>query len=83
MAIQKFYIAFDCETQEEADAAQEALKRISNMRILTAKKIITYYPILKSKEKEIKNIIRIIANGGVKALMSYEGALNIKSLKSK
>lgn len=83
MALRKFQIAIDCDSEEEFDAAQEALRQISGMRLLTAKKVITYYPLLRTKEKEIDRLFTLISKGGVKSLMSIEGAQLIRSLTSK
>lgn len=83
MALRKFQMAMDCDSEEEFNAAQEALRQISGMRLLTAKKVITYYPLLRTKEKEISRLFSLISKRGVKSLMSIEGAQLIRSLTSK
>lgn len=80
MALKKLYIAIDCGNDQEEQAAQEVLKQISNMRIFDAKKLITYYPILKSREKGIRELFGLVSNGGVKSLLSMKGISLIKSL---
>lgn len=81
MALKKLFIVIDCDNEQEEQAAQEAFKQLSNMRILTAKKLITYYPILKSKEGTIRKLFDMVTSGGVKSLMSIQGMSLIKSLK--
>lgn len=83
MALRKFQMAMECDSEEEFNAAQEALRQVSGMRLLTAKKVITYYPLLRTKEKEISRLFSLISKGGVKSLMSIEGAQLIRSLTSK
>lgn len=81
MAIKKLFIAIECANDEEEQAAQEVLKQLSNMRIFDAKKLITYYPILKSKERPIRELFGLVSDGGVKSLLSMKGISLIKSLK--
>lgn len=83
MALRKFNIAMDCDSEEEFNAAQEALRRISGMGLLSAKKVIAYYPLMNSKKNEINRIFALIADGGIKSLLSIEGAQLIRSLTGK
>lgn len=83
MAIKKLYIAIECANDQEEQAAQEVLKQLSNMRIFDAKKLITYYPILKSREGTIRELFNLITTGGIKSLLSMRGMGLIKSLTSK
>lgn len=83
MALRKFNIAMECGSEEEFNAAQEALRQISGMGLLSAKKVIAYYPLMNSKRREISRIFDLIANGGVKSLLSIEGAQLIRSLTNK
>lgn len=83
MALRKFQLAIECDSEEEFNAAQEALRQISGMRLMTAKGLITYYPLMKSKEREIMQLFRLFAEKGKKALTSIEGAKLMWSLTNK
>ncbi|MEF9922992.1 MAG: hypothetical protein RR854_00260 [Muribaculaceae bacterium] len=80
MALKKLFIVLECANDQEEQAAQEVLKQISNMRIFDAKKMITYYPILKSRERSIRELFGLVSSGGVKSLLSMKGISLIKSL---
>lgn len=83
MALRKFNFAMDCDSEEEFAAAQEALRQISGMGLLSAKKMIAYYPLVQSKQREVSRLFHLITNGGIKSLLSIEGIQLVKSFTSK
>lgn len=80
MAIRKLYIAIECADDAQKARLQQILDELSNSRILTADKIISAYPMYKERENDLRQLFSMISNGGVKALMSVQGATILAKL---
>ena len=81
MSLRKLYIAIDCASEEERDAVQRVLEEVSNMRVLTGSSIVRMYPMFQQKRRELTELFRMIAEGGVKSLLSMRGAQIINKLR--
>lgn len=74
------YIAIDCIDDAQKAQVQQILNELSNSRILTGSKIVSAYPFYKEREGELRNLFSLIANGGIKSLMSIQGATLLAKL---
>lgn len=81
MALRKFYIAIDCENDEQKEAVQVALNDLSNSRILTSRNIISMYPFFKKHQNELFELFNMVRSGGVKSLLSMKGGTLINKLR--
>lgn len=74
MALRKLYIVIDCDDDSQKEKVQNVLNEISNMRVLSGSDILKGYPMFKAREQEFRQLFSLIANNGVKGLMSIQGA---------
>lgn len=73
MAYRKIYLAVDCDNDEQKEAVQKIFDDISNMRLLKGGLIRSSYPYIKSHQNDLYQLFTMVANGGVKSLMSANG----------
>lgn len=78
--LSKVYIVLDFDDDEQKQDVQDALKEISNMRIITGRQIQQGYPLFRKHRAELMELFRMITTGGVKSLLSIRGAQIIKQL---
>ena len=71
--LRKVFLVIDCADDKQCEQAQAVLNEISNMRVLTAERIIKAYPLFKQRETEIRQLFAIVSQGGVKGLLSMQG----------
>lgn len=64
----------ECADEAQYSAAQQVLNELSNTRALTADKVVRAYPIYKAREGEIRQLFSLVAQNGVKGLLSMQGA---------
>lgn len=81
MALKKLYIVIDCENDEQQVAVQNALKELSNARLLTSRNIISMYPFFKKHKGELFELFEMVKTGGVKSLFSIRGGTLINNLR--
>ncbi|MBO5865929.1 MAG: hypothetical protein J6Q73_07765 [Bacteroidaceae bacterium] len=74
MALRKFFVVLECDSDEQHDATQKVFNELSNARFLTAGKLLQAYPVYKAREVELKQLFSIVSANGVRGLMSVQGA---------
>lgn len=72
--LKKVFLAIECADEKQRDEAQLILNELSNARVITADKIIKAYPLFKAREPQIRQLFGIVAQSGVKGLLSMQGA---------
>lgn len=72
--LKKVFLAIECADEKQRDEAQLVLNEVSNMRVITAERIVKAYPIFKAREADIRQLFAIISQSGVKGLLSMQGA---------
>lgn len=76
----KVYIVLDFADEAEKAQVQDILKEVSNMRLTNGGQIVSMYPFVKARQRELLQLFQMIRNNGVKSLLSFEGAALVKSL---
>lgn len=76
----KVYIVLDFADEAEKAQVQDILKEVSNMRLTNGTQIVSIYPFVKTRQRELLQLFNLIRNNGVKSLLSLQGAALIKSL---
>lgn len=76
----KVYIVLDFADEREKEQVQEILKEFSNMRLTNGRQIVSFYPFVKARQRELFQLFNMIRNNGVKSLVSLQGAALVKSL---
>lgn len=76
----KVYLVFDFDNEEQKQYVQKIMEDISNMRMVSGRQIQQIYPFYQKHKGEINELFNMIANGGVKSLMSMRGAALITKL---
>ena len=74
MALRKFFVVLECDSDEQHDATQKVFNELSNARFLTVGKLLQAYPVYKAREVELKQLFSIVSANGVRGLMSVQGA---------
>lgn len=72
--LKKVFLAIECADEKERDEAQLVLNEVSNMRVITAERLVKAYPMFKAREAEIRQLFGIVSQNGVKGLLSVQGA---------
>lgn len=83
MALRKLYLAIECANDAQKDSVQKILNELSNARVLTGERIVAAYPLYKQRENELRQLFSMVANGGIKSLMSIQGASLLAKLTRK
>ena len=81
--LKKVFLAIECADEKQRDEAQLILNEISNARVITAERLIKGYPMFKQREAEIRQLFSLVANSGVKGLLSMQGASLLAQLMRK
>ncbi len=79
--LRKVFIVLDFESEAQVQELQQELNEFSNSRVLDGNKLKTMLPMYKRHKNEITELIRMIAQGGPKAVLSIRGAQLINSLR--
>lgn len=79
--LRKVYIVIDFEDEKQVQELQNELNEFSNSRVLDGHKLRTMLPMFKRHKASIFELIRMIAQGGVKAVLSMRGAQLINNLR--
>ena len=78
--LKKVFLVVDVDNEEQKEAIQQIMNDVSNMRMLQGGKIVSLYPFVKKHQNELYQIFRIVADGGVKSLLSPTGMNVISKL---
>jgi hypothetical protein len=70
MAYRKIIIAVDCASDAEAVNVQAAAKRMSEMFRLRGSDVLAIYPLVEKNGDIISNVIRSVAQDGLRGLAS-------------
>lgn len=70
MAYRKIIIAVDCASDAEAVNVQAAAKRVSEMFRLRGSDVLAMYPLVEKNGDIISNVIRSVAQDGLRGLAS-------------
>ena len=70
MAYRKIIIAVDCASDAEAVNVQAAAKRMSEMFRLRGSDVLAMYPLVEKNGGIISNVIRSVAQDGLRGLAS-------------
>lgn len=70
MAYRKIIIAVDCASDAEAANVQAAAKRMSEMFRLRGSDVLAMYPLVEKNGDIISNVIRSVAQDGLRGLAS-------------
>ena len=70
MAYRKIIIAVDCASDAEAANVQAAAKRMSEMFRLRGSDVLAMYPLVAKNGDIISNVIRSVAQDGLRGLAS-------------
>jgi hypothetical protein len=70
MAYRKIIIAVDCASDAEAVNVQAAAKRMSEMFRLRGSDVLAMYPLVEKNGDIISNVIRSVAQDGLRGLAS-------------
>lgn len=65
----KIYIALDCDDDQEAAQVQRAAEELSSVFRLSAKEVLSAYPMLKNNGQLIRSSIKTIAREGKSGVM--------------
>lgn len=74
MALRKFFVVLECDSDEQHDATQKVFNDLSNARFLTARQLLQAYPIYKAREGDLRQLFSLVAANGVRGLLSVQGA---------
>lgn len=79
--LRKVFIVIDFEDEQQVHEVQEELNSFSNSRVLDGKKLRTMLPMFKKHKGALIELMKLIAQGGVKAVLSMRGAQLINSIR--
>lgn len=79
--LRKVFIVIDFEDEQQVQEVQEELNAFSNSRVLDGKKLRTMLPMFKKHKGALIELMKLIAQGGVKAVLSMRGAQLINSIR--
>lgn len=81
--LKKVFLAIECADEKQRDELQPILNEISAMRVITAEQFLKAWPLIKARQGEIRNLFALIAQNGVKGIMSMQGVSAITQLMRK
>lgn len=79
--LRKVYIVIDFEDEQQVEDLQNELNELSNSRVLDGRKLRTMLPMFKKHKTSLFELMKLIANGGIKAVLSMRGAQLINSIR--
>lgn len=79
--LRKVFIVLDFEDEAQVNELQQELNEFSNSRVLDGHKLRSMMPLYKKHKNDLMELIKMIAKGGVKAVLSVRGAQIINSLR--
>lgn len=79
--LRKVFIVIDFEDENQVEELQKELNEFSNSRVLNGHKLKTMLPMYRNHKRELTELLGMIANGGVKAVLSIRGAQLINNLR--
>ena len=80
MALRKILIAVDCNDEAQRDRIQNIMNEVSGMGLLRADQIEGMYPYFRNHRMELQQLFALVAQNGVKSLMSGQGLSLITKL---
>lgn len=80
MALRKILIAVDCNDEAQRDRIQNIMNEVSGMGLLRAGQIEGMYPYFRNHRMELQQLFALVAQNGVKSLMSGQGLSLITKL---
>lgn len=79
--MRKVFIVIDFEDEQQVQELQNELNELSNSRVLDGHKLHTMLPMFKKHKAALFELLKLIAQGGVKAVLSMRGAQLINSIR--
>lgn len=79
--MRKVFIVIDFEDEQQVQELQNELNELSNSRVLDGHKLRTMLPMFKKHKTALFELLKLIAQGGVKAVLSMRGAQLINSIR--
>ena len=79
--LRKVFIVLDFEDEAQVKELQDELNAFSNSRVLDGHKLRTMMPMYKKHKRALMELMGMIAQGGVKAVLSIRGAQLINSIR--
>lgn len=79
--MRKVFIVIDFEDEQQVQELQNELNELSNSRVLDGHKLRTMLPMFKKHKAALFELLKLIAQGGVKAVLSMRGAQLINSIR--
>lgn len=71
--LKKVFLVVDVDSDEQKEAVQQIMNDVSNMRMLQGGKIVQFYPFVKKHQNELYQVFKMVADGGIKSLVSPSG----------
>lgn len=72
--LKKVFMAIECADENQRDEVQLVLNELSNTRMFTGEMLLKAYPLYKAREVDIRQLFGLVADNGIKGLMSIQGA---------
>lgn len=79
--LRKVFIVIDFEDEQQVQDLQNELNELSNSRVIDGHKLRTMLPMFRKHKSALFELMRMIAQGGVKAVLSMRGAQLINSIR--
>lgn len=79
--LRKVFIVIDFEDEQQVQDLQNELNELSNSRVLDGHKLRTMLPMFRKHKSALFELMKMIAQGGVKAVLSMRGAQLINSIR--
>lgn len=79
----KVFFVIDCADDQEHEALQEVFKEISNEQLFNASQVLAMYPMYKARKNELGELFGLVADKGIKGILSMQGANLLTRLASK
>lgn len=70
----KVFFVIDCADEQEHAALQEVFKEISNEQLFNASQVLAMYPMYRARKNELGQLFALVADKGIKGLLSMQGA---------
>lgn len=80
MAKRKILIAVECADDAQRDRIQNIMNEVSGMNLLVGTQIEGMYPYFRNHRMELQQLFALVAQNGVKSLMSGQGLSLITKL---
>lgn len=79
--LRKVFIVIDFEDEQQVQDLQNELNEFSNSRVLDGHKLRTMLPMFRKHKAALFELVKMIAQGGVKAVLSVRGAQLINNIR--